>query len=101
MRLKYLVSDCAVGIVEANQALQDAEILVFPITINGNRFDESMKRAKDASTTNNILVHSLGSLSPSQRQQLETEGLKHFDYVSRNPYLCYYQPKDLDKIRGM
>lgn len=54
MRLKYLVPDCTVGIVEANQALQDAEIPVFPITINGNRFDESMKRAKDASTNNNI-----------------------------------------------
>lgn len=34
-------------------------------------------------------------------QQLETECLKHFDYVSKNTYLCYYQPKDLDKIRGM
>ena len=34
-------------------------------------------------------------------QRLETKGLKHFDYVSKNTYLCYYQPKDLDKIRGM
>lgn len=54
MRLKYLVPDCTVGVVEANQALQDVEIPVSPITINGNRFDESMKRAKDASTNNNI-----------------------------------------------
>ena len=60
-----------------------------------------MKRAEDASTTKYILIQSLGRLSPSQRQKLETEGLKHFDYVSKNIYLCYYQPKDLDKIRGM
>ena len=55
-----------------------------PITINGNRLDESMKRAKDASTTKYILIQSLGRLSPSQRQKLETEGLRHFDYVSKN-----------------
>lgn len=101
MRFKYLVPDCTVVITGANQTLQDSEIPVFPITINGNRFDESMKRANDASTTNNILVQSRGSLSQSQRQELETEGLKHFDYVSKNTYLCYYQLKDLDKIRGM
>lgn len=34
-------------------------------------------------------------------QKLETESLKHFDYVSKNTYLCYYQLKDLDKICGM
>ena len=101
MRDKYLVFDCAVGIAGANQSLQDAKIPVFPITINGNRFDESTKRAEDASTTNYVLVQTLGSLSPSQMQQLETEGLKHFDYVSKNTYLCYYQPQDLDKIRRM
>lgn len=44
-----------------------AEFPVFPITINGNRFDESMKRAKDASTTNNIFVQSRGSFRLSAR----------------------------------
>lgn len=51
MTFKYLVFDCTVGIVGANQSLQDAKIPVFPITINGNRFDKSTKRAEDASTT--------------------------------------------------
>lgn len=97
-----MVSDYVVGIAGVNQTtLQDAEIPVFPITVNRNRLDESMERAKDASTTKYILVQGRGCLSSSQMQKLETEGLKHFDYVSKNTYLCYYQHIDLGKIRGM
>ena len=47
--------------------LDDLSSPVFPIKINGNRFDESMKRAKDASTTNNIFVQRRGSLRVSAR----------------------------------
>jgi serine protease AprX len=28
-------------------------------------------------------------------------GLRNLDYVSKNTYLCYYQPTDLQKIRQM
>ena len=60
-----------------------------------------MKWTKDASTTNCILVQTLGSLNSSQMQQLETKGLQHFNYVTKNIYLCYYQSKHLDKICGI
>ena len=89
-------------VVGANwTTLQEAMIPMFPITINGNRFDESVKPAANASKTDYILVQSRGRLSPSKRQKLGDAGLKHIDYVSKNTCLCHYQSADLDKVRQM
>lgn len=99
IRFKYLILNCTIVITGANQTLQNDEIPVFTITINGNRLVESIIQAKDISTINNILVQSWGSISLSQVQQLESEVLKHFDYISKNTYLCYYQSKNFDMIR--
>src|SRR5256714_6872295 len=76
-------------------------IPMFPIMINGNRFDESVKPAADASKTDYILVQCQGRLSLSRRQKLDDAGLKHINYVSKNTYLCHYQSADLDKVRQM
>ena len=71
---------------------------LFPITINGNKFDTSKPPASDASSSNYIIVQCWGRLLAKQLNKLEEEGLRSFNLVSRNTYLCYYRSSDLGKI---
>ncbi|KAK2616728.1 hypothetical protein QQS21_000340 [Conoideocrella luteorostrata] len=71
---------------------------IYPITINGNTCDPSTLNALE---TNYILVQSWTSLSPSEWQDLEGAGLKDFEYVSNNTYLCHSGGSKLDDIRQL
>lgn len=74
---------------------------LFPITINGNKSDTSKPPASDASSSNYIIVQCWGRLLAKQWNKLEEEGLRSFNVVSRNTYLCYYRSSDLEKIQQM
>lgn len=71
----------------------------FPIEVNGNKLDESIEPAANASETDYILVQSQGRLTPSQKQELVNLTVDIHEYVSKNTYLCSYEKDDLDKIR--
>lgn len=74
------------------------------VQINGNtanlaRLPDSVP--KDAESTNFILIQGHSDLTPSQKQNLEDSKANILEYVSRNTYLCRYEPKDLSAIRAM
>ncbi|KAK1518651.1 uncharacterized protein CCOS01_11471 [Colletotrichum costaricense] len=74
------------------------------IQINGNtanlaNLPDSVP--KDAESTNFILIQGHSDLTPGQKQKLEDSKVKILEYVSRNTYLCRYEPKDLSAIRAM
>ncbi|RKL18945.1 hypothetical protein BFJ70_g14159 [Fusarium oxysporum] len=74
------------------------------VQINGNTADlEKLPDdvTKDAKNTNFILIQGETDLTPGQKQKLEDNKVKILEYVSRNTYLCRYEPSDLSVIKSM
>ncbi|KAI1132547.1 ankyrin repeat-containing domain protein [Nemania abortiva] len=79
----------------------DASTPMFPISINGNSLDPTIKLTADELKTKYIIVQSRAPLDLSQRRDMEKEGLAFQEYVSMNTYLCTYQDTDRVRLREL
>ncbi|KAI1658161.1 hypothetical protein F4813DRAFT_395888 [Daldinia decipiens] len=75
---------------------------LFPIRINGNLLDPSVKPKEDASETNYVLIQTDDKkLGTSKRQDLADANLVPLKYVSMNTRLFSYPDVSLAKIRQL
>ncbi|KAK4076934.1 uncharacterized protein Triagg1_3901 [Trichoderma aggressivum f. europaeum] len=72
---------------------------VFPIKINGNDLNQSIKPAEDASETNYILIQTRGAISDPEKDILKRMNVEFYDCICENTYLCRYEPDDLEILR--
>jgi hypothetical protein len=70
----------------------------YPITINGNKLDESRHNTTKSPVSRYILVQSRVPFNQNDMTKLEEAGAEYLDYVSENTYLCRYQKSMEDQI---
>ncbi|KAH7029931.1 peptidase S8/S53 domain-containing protein [Microdochium trichocladiopsis] len=72
------------------------------ITINGNVVQlADLTPSADAANTNYLLIKGATDLGQQEKRQLAEKGVKVYEYLGENVYLCYYEPSELEPIQQL
>ncbi|KXJ85221.1 peptidase S8/S53 domain-containing protein [Microdochium bolleyi] len=72
------------------------------ITINGNVVQlAELTPSADAANTKYLLIKGATDLGQQEKRQLAEKGVKVYEYLGENVYLCYYEPSELEPIQQL